>query len=250
MITAVEGRPGMGKTVWLVGQALYYGWAGYYVPTNIELRLPPNCKYRQAYLYIESLEDIVSLNIKDILNHKNWRGKPYKGIKVVLDELQTYLNSRNWDKLDIRFQLLLQQHRKRGMDIIGATQSIKRADVVFRELIQVFYRIRKIVSFRIPFTKKAFGFFYLREYDPDDIESGGAKSNQVALSWPILYFADPFTLTIYDTTQEYEPISRVGTRVVEEYVIVSTRPFAAIKTSNMEIFEGHLLPTHRKIDSS
>ena len=204
MITVVEGRPGMGKSVWLCSEVIRWLRSGRTVYTNIEIKDQRILrKYADKLFYIESLEDIIQLR---------------EG-KVVLDEVQTYLNSRNWDKLDIRFQLLLQQHRKRGLDIIGATQSIKRADVVFRELVQVFYRIRKIWSFRLPYTTLAFGFFYLREFDPDDIESGGAKSNQKALSWPLPFFADPYTFSIYDTTQEYAPESRVGQRVIEEYVI-------------------------------
>jgi len=204
MITVVEGRPGMGKSVWLVSEVIRWLRRGYTVYTNIEIKDQRMLKkYANKLFYIESLEDIISLR---------------EG-KVVLDEVQTYLNSRNWDKLDIRFQLLLQQHRKRGLDIIGATQSIKRADVVFRELVQVFYRIRKVIAFRLPYTKMGFGFFYLREFDPDDIESGGAKSNQKALSWPLPFFADPYTFSVYDTTQEYQPENRIGQRVIEEYVI-------------------------------
>jgi len=209
MITVVEGRPGMGKSVWLCSEVLRWLRAGRTVYTNIEIKDYHILKKygatgKNTLFAIDSLEDIITLR---------------EG-KVVLDEVQTYLNSRNWDKLDIRFQLLLQQHRKRGLDIIGATQSIKRADVVFRELVQVFYRIRKVVSFRIPYSKLAFGFFYLREFDPDDIESGGAKSNQKALSWPLPFFADPYTFSIYDTTQEYQPENRIGQRVIEEYVII------------------------------
>jgi len=195
----------MGKSVWLVSEILRFLRRGYKVYTNVSINdVKLAKKYSQQLFSIESLEDIITLR---------------EG-KVVLDEVQTYLNSRNWDKLDIRFQLLLQQHRKRGLDIVGATQSIKRADVVFRELVQVFYRIRKIVSFRVPYTKNAFGFFYLREFDPDDIESGGAKSGQKALSWPLPFFADPYTFRIYDTTQEYQPANRVGQRMIQEYVVV------------------------------
>jgi len=195
----------MGKSVWLCSEVVRWLHKGRTVYTNIEIKDQKILeKYEKKLFYIDSLEDIITLR---------------EG-KVILDEVQTYLNSRNWDKLDVRFQLLLQQHRKRGLDIIGATQSIKRADVVFRELVQVFYRIRKIWAFRLPYTTLAFGFFYLREYDPDDMESGGAKSNQKALSWFIPFFADPYTFTIYDTTQEYQPESRIGQRMIEEYVIV------------------------------
>jgi len=208
MITVVEGRPGMGKSVWLTAQVMRYLNRGFTVYTNIAIRdIEYARKYQDKLFYIESLDDIIKLR---------------EG-KIVLDEVQTYLNSRNWDKLDIRFQLLLQQHRKRGLDIIGATQSIKRADVVFRELVQVFWRIRKMVSFRIPFTKMAFGFFYMREFDPDSIETSGDKSKQKSLGWPRFFMADPSLFAIYDTTQEYMPASRVGTRVLEEYVVVERK---------------------------
>lgn len=206
MITVVEGRPGMGKSVYLVSEILRYLRAGHKVYTNVAISDQKLLKKYVGQLFsVESLEDLITLR----------QGK------IVLDEVQTYLNSRNWDKLDIRFQLLLQQHRKKGLDILGATQSIKRADVVFRELVQVFYRIKKVVVVKLPMTTMSFGFFYLREYDPDDMESGGAKSNQKAVGWFIPFVADPYTFQVYDTTQEYEPTVRVGKRVLQEFVIVN-----------------------------
>jgi len=201
-ITVIQGRPGMGKTVYLVGKIIDLISVGYDVYTNIGVQLPPWDK-RNKYLHsIDSLEDIIQL----------------RSGKIVLDEVQTYLNSRNWDKLDIKFQLLLQQHRKRGLDIIGATQSIKRADIVFRELVHYFYDIQKITTFRIPFTKIAFGFFLIRQYDPDSIESG--TGNYQKIGWTSLFVADPFVLQVYDTTQEYVIESPIGKRVIEEYVYV------------------------------
>jgi len=229
MITVVEGRPGMGKSIWLVSEIERYLQRGHSVYTNVDLSHAPKRfldKYSGRLFYIESLEDIIKL----------------KQGKVVLDEVQTYLNSRNWDKLDIRFQLLLQQHRKRGLDIIGATQSIKRADVVFRELVQVFYRIRKIVSFKVPILGPI-GFFYLREYDPDDMESGGAKSKQKSIGGflPMFFFADSYMFHLYDTTQEYAPESRVGTRVVEEYVIGLQPPQEVRQLVSREVIEAPVL---------
>jgi len=204
MITIIEGRPGMGKSIYLVGEIFRHLRRGKRVYTNVAISdIAFASKYDKQLFSIDSLEDIVDLREGEI----------------VLDEVHIYLNSRNWDKLDVKFQLFLQQHRKRGLNITGAVQSIKRADVVFRELIQIFYRIRKIVSFKVPYTRYAFGFFYLREYDPDDIESGGAKSNQKALSWPFLFFADPYIFQLYDTTQEYLPTERIGQRIIKEYVI-------------------------------
>ena len=64
--------------------------------------------------------------------------------EIICDEAQTYLNSRDWAKLPQSFQLLLQQHRHRGLNFHGFTQSIKRMDTVFRELVQEFYSLHKI----------------------------------------------------------------------------------------------------------
>jgi len=199
MITVAQGRPGQGKTVWLVSEILRWSGRKVDVYTNVTVKLPKTDKRSQFIHQIESLEDVIKLS----------HGK------IVLDEVQTYLNSRNWDKLDIRFQLLLQQHRKRGLDIIGATQSIKRADVVFRELVQVFYDIRKIAV--IP-GRYPFGFFLIREYDPDSMESQTRSYDSVA--WPFLFVADPFTLRVYDTTQEYEVRTPEGLITTERYVNV------------------------------
>jgi len=208
-ITVVVGRPGQGKSVWLVAQIRKWCRRGKKVYTNVEIKDQKFInKYYDRLFYIESLEDLITVR---------------EG-KIVLDEVQTYLNSRNWDKLDIRFQLLLQQHRKRGLDIIGATQSIKRADVVFRELVQFYFRIGKILSFRIPYTKLAYGWFYLNEYDPDEMESTGATKVENRLRWfPEIFWADDVVFSLYDTTQEYAPTVRVGQRVTEEYVITEKK---------------------------
>jgi len=200
MITVAQGRPGMGKTVWLVSEILRWTSKGVHVYTNVTIKFKEGSKLKEFYHEIHSLEDIVGLR----------QGK------IILDEVQTYLNSRNWDKLDIRFQLLLQQHRKRGLDIIGATQSIKRADVVFRELVQVFYDIRKVVTFKI--FGKAFGFFLFFEYDPDSMESQTRSYDSVA--WPSVFFADPIVFEAYDTTQEYEIPDPVGMTETFKYVHV------------------------------
>lgn len=208
-ITVCVGRPGQGKSVWLVGEILRYLRKGYCVYTNVsisDIRLAE--RYKDKLFFIESLDDCLELR---------------EG-KIILDEVQTYLNSRHWDKLDVQFQLLLQQHRKRGLDIIGATQSIKRADVVFRELVQYFYRIQKVFVIRVPKYNDVFGFFLLREYDPDDIESTTPTKSVKSIGWPRPYFVDPGTFRVYDTTQEYHPPIREGQRYIEEYVLTLDKP--------------------------
>jgi len=218
MIIACEGRPGQGKSVWAVSLIDRYLRAGYFVYSNIEVKVPE--KYKDRFqLYVE-FSDLLPARLNTILVEQ----PNVRGIKIIMDEMQVYLSSRNWDKLDLKFQLLLQQHRKRGIDIVGVTQSIKRADVVFRELVQVFYRIHKIVTFRL--LNKGFGFFWMREYDPDSIESQSRKYEP--MGWPWLFFADPYLMSMYDTTQEVkliDPKGRIETRtyVYEEKTVTEPR---------------------------
>lgn len=199
MIRVMVGRPGMGKTVWLVSQIIKYA-KDYDVYTNVEVKLPKNDKRAGRIFYIEGLEDCINL----------------RSGKIILDEVQTYLNSREWAKLDVKFQLFLQQHRKRGLDIIGATQSIKRADGVFRELVQQFYEIKKIVSVRI--GRGGIGFYIIREYDPDSIESSTRSYDPIG--WYTPFIADPFLYRVYDTTQEYRRRDPAGRREMVVYGFV------------------------------
>jgi len=144
-----------------------------------------------------------------------------------LDEVQTYLNSRNWDKLDVKFQLLLQQHRKRGLDIIGATQSVKRADVVFRELVHYFYTVQKIFTLRL--FGSVYGLFVVREYDADAIELDKMERSKYRYGWlPQFVVAHPFVFKIYDTTQEVKLDDDVGRIEVIRRMIV-TKPVKSYK---------------------
>lgn len=223
MIMACEGRPGQGKSVWAVSLVDRYLRSGYFVMSNIEIT-PPK-KYAQFYMDYTTFDELIPVRLVSILE----KYPHIKGIKIIMDEMQVYLSSRNWDKLDLKFQLLLQQHRKRGIDIVGVTQSIKRADVVFRELVQVFYRIHKIVTFR--FAGRGFGFFWLREYDPDSIESQSRKYEPIG--WPWLFFADPYLMRMYDTTQEVKLQELKGRKEIHEYVYVEkteTKPVLVSKT--------------------
>jgi hypothetical protein len=196
MITVIQGRPGQGKTVYLVALIGNFLRRGKHVYTNINLNV--SNRYASQYHIIEDLSECTNV----------------RSGEIVLDEIQVYLNSRNWDKLDPRFQVFLQQHRKRGLNITGACQSIKRADVVFRELVQRFYQINKILTIGGPYP---FGFFYLREYDPDSIES--ISRNYEPIGWPWLFFADPFTMKQYNTYQELELKIPVGRIITETYVL-------------------------------
>lgn len=208
-ISVIVGRPGQGKSILLVKHVRRWCRRGWPVYTNIDIKDAKFLKkYAKTFHYIESFEEIINV----------------RHGKIILDEVQVYLNSRNWANLDERFQLFLQQHRKKGLDIIGATQSIKRTDTVFRELVQFYFRVGKIFSFKIPYTSLAYGWFWQNEYDPDEIDTQGATRSENRLRWlPDIIFADDVDFALYDTTQIYNPQVRVGQRVTEDYVIAEKR---------------------------
>lgn len=202
MITVVEGRPGTGKTIFLVQKILSYLNAGHHVYTNVSIFLKPTDIRMHQLHYITSLQDITNVR---------------EG-KIVLDEVQTYLNSRLWDKLDVKFQLLLQQHRKRGLDILGATQSVKRADVIFRELVHYFYTVQKL--FIIPFMGHSVGLFLLRQYDADATEVDKTERDKWRIGWVKPMVVTPYTFALYNTNQEVAIQEEIGRIEVIRRLIV------------------------------
>lgn len=227
MISVIEGRPGTGKTVFLVMKIVNYLNRGLHVYTNVDLNLRVDDIRFPLYHYIESLEDIVDIR---------------EG-KVVLDEIQTYLNSRNWDKLDVKFQLLLQQHRKRGLDIIGATQSVKRADIVFRELVHYFYTVSKLFS--VTLFGDTYGMFILREYDPDSIDVNKEDRAKYRMGMPIFLTADPYIFKIYDTTQEMSFDDGIGKYETVTHKVIE-KPARSLKFIS-KVIEDRSVPQVKKV---
>jgi len=178
----------MGKTVYLVDIIERLLRAKKTVYSTIEIKFQPNSRLQAFFKYIPPEEIMNTLST-------------LREGEVVMDEIQAYLNSRKWDSLPIDTQVFLQQHRKRGLNIYGACQSVRRADVVFRELVQIFLDIRKIFVFN--FWGHPLGLFIIREYDPDTMES--QTKNYEQIGWPKFRLLDSTTFHLYDTTQEYSP---------------------------------------------
>lgn len=188
MINVIQGRPGQGKSVYLVYLIQKFLSQNKKVYSNIDLKLSIKFKKRYNFIYIPN-ESIMS-TLPDLREGE-----------VVLDEVQTFLNSRKWDSLPIETQVFLQQHRKRGLNIWGALQSIKRSDKVFRELVQSFYEVRKVFVFSIPFLKSILGLFFIWQYNEDTIESSTGKYERIGF-FPDFAFIMSDTFSLYDTTQE------------------------------------------------
>jgi hypothetical protein len=173
MIICVTGKNGMGKSYWLAQMALWHYRQG----ANIFHNFP--------YLNFDKVKGVKTpgkliywQNASEWYNAEN-------GI-IIADELQMIMNSRKWYSLPEELQYKLQQHRKDGLDIYGASQSVKRVDTVFRELVQKIYSIQcfgffKEKDFDKRYPRYRLNLFVEREYDPDYI--GTAQSLPISSHW-------------------------------------------------------------------
>jgi hypothetical protein len=123
MIVCFTGKPGAGKT----SVAVYKVWKwakkeGLVVFSNMNTLKYPDVEVRY-------------ISVKDLPRIR-------RGI-VLLDEANYIFNSRFWDRIDADIIRHWQMHRKRTIDIVLTSHSLKRIDKILRELVQYEYRVRK-----------------------------------------------------------------------------------------------------------
>jgi hypothetical protein len=175
-IYLITGKPGSGKTYYLAKKGKEFLEQGYNVYSNFPLKTSlPN------YHFYTNFQDLIEVQ---------------HGI-ILMDEAQIYLNSRFWDKLPASFQYKLQQHRKHGLDIWGAVQHSNRLDVIFRELVNYYYEIKKIGSNEKKaggYGKFPWGLFFLVEYDIKDANKLRRHLNSLSI-----YFLRKKIYEFYDT---------------------------------------------------
>jgi hypothetical protein len=144
MINIITGKPGSGKTYILAKKIKEFLAKKIEVYTNI-----PKINSSSPYLHhFVEFDELI----------------PVRNGIIVIDEAQIFLNCRQWEQLSPIFQYKLQQHRKHGLDIWGAVQSVNRLDVVIRELIHNYYEVRKIGTGEG--AKRPFGIFIMTQFDP------------------------------------------------------------------------------------
>jgi len=121
MIIAVTGKPGAGKTTF----GVYYA-----------LKL---CKKSNRKLYVNMKSfncDVVEYEYISVRDLPRVR----EGV-ILLDEANYIFNSRFWDRISPDVIRMWQMHRKKGIDIILTTHSLRRVDKILRELVQYEYRV-------------------------------------------------------------------------------------------------------------
>jgi len=179
MITLITGLPGSGKTYYLAKLAQEALKQNREIWVNFKL-FPKTRKEQFVHYY----------NDPALLREA-------EAGSILMDEAHIYFNSRKWESLDERVQYKLQQHRKDGLDIVGAVQSEARLDIVFRELVAEWKHCRKIISSG-EMAKHHWGFVIVSRFDPNDMK--GAKPKRQG--FPEIIRIKREITSFYDTLQK------------------------------------------------
>lgn len=119
MVIAYTGKPGSGKTL----SAVRYIYKDHrkIIYTNIKLQIPE-----------KSVIQISPANLQDL--------KKLRDGVVFIDEANFVFSSRFWNRIPKDLIQFWAMHRKRGVDLILTSHSLKRIDIILRELVS--YEIR------------------------------------------------------------------------------------------------------------
>ena len=119
MVIAYTGKPGSGKTL----SAVRYIYKDHRktIYTNVQLEIPD-----------KNIVQISPSNLQDLKKLKD-------GI-VFIDEANFVFSSRFWSRIPKDLMQFWAMHRKRGVDLILTSHSLKRIDIILRELVS--YEVR------------------------------------------------------------------------------------------------------------
>jgi len=190
MINCVVGKIGSGKSYFLVNVMLKELQRGYDVWMNFHVNTEAVYKYLQQQRETKIL-GIFKRRFKNPIGKVYfWRELPelykIKRATILVDEMHIWLDSREWFKLDKIFKYKLSQSRHQGLDLWGATQNFKRVDVVFRDLVDVIYKVTKLSK-----------LFIIKNYDPTEFESTKRKAFYANFLW-----FDKTVAKLYDTHED------------------------------------------------
>jgi len=218
MIEIYTGLPGSGKSTLLARTALrilrrnekWYknqvkNWQSMKVP-SAGLELPKPAR-RVLYTNLKLSDRIMDRYAEGIGSWVDLRELlPLRDVDVLIDEVATYFDSRQFQTLSTEMRRWLQQHRKFGIEIFGTAQDFAQVDIAFRRLTSRLLYIRKLIGTRdISPTRPAprFVFVLSMTYDLDPTIYDEQKSKfaiKSALPVPMLITKDD--VTVFDTRAE------------------------------------------------
>jgi hypothetical protein len=128
----------------------------------------------------------------------------FRDVDIFWDEISTHLDATQWASLPLEVKRFLQQHRKKGIDIYGSTQTFAAVDVSMRRLVDNLFVCYKMIGSRNPSPTKPpvkliWGLIWMRQLDPMTFED--EKPKHVGFDW---LFITKKLCDVYDTTFEIE----------------------------------------------
>lgn len=166
MVIAFTGKPGSGKTL----SAVRYIYKDHRktIYTNVKLEIPNKDIIR-----------VLPSNVQDL--------KKFRDGIVFIDEANFVFSSRFWSRIPKDLIQFWAMHRKRGVDLILTSHSLKRIDVILRELVSCEVRCKTLLNgvfvvnnwYDVDYGDKVktsifFGAKYYKYYDTFEIVSDSA----------------------------------------------------------------------------
>jgi len=186
MIYAVTGKPGRGKSYFMVSKIakkiLEKGIDVYSIididEQLLQLKARRGKKLGRLY-YFQSLEDFQYIN---------------DGI-VLLDEAGSFFEAREWAKFSLEDRTKFQQHRKMELDIYLGVQDFSRLDTAIRQLTAEVIEINCWPRSSRE-NRKTPKLFWARTFDPKDIDLKTRKHLKLEF-----FLFDKIIASAYDSKQ-------------------------------------------------
>lgn len=211
MIVVFTGLPGAGKSLKLARTVLgvLYRNRKYYEKygilrrlwTNLQMSPEVEQEFRGYIVYWKDIGQLTKL----------------RDVDVVIDEIATYFDARQWEHMSLEVRRWLAQHRKFGIEIYGTAQDFAQADKAFRRLTSDLLYLTKLVGSRdISSTKPnprfVWGVVVVQTLDPVRYDEEKSKFQNTGL--PRFMFIDKASTRVFDTRAEvlmgkYPPLKHV-----------------------------------------
>jgi len=125
MVIAYTGKPGAGKTLSAVRYIVKDRRQTVF--SNVKLEIPN-----------KNIVEILPSNVQDLKKLRD-------GI-VFIDEANFVFSSRFWSRIPKDLIQFWAMHRKRGVDLILTSHSLKRIDIILRELVSYEIRCKTLLN--------------------------------------------------------------------------------------------------------
>ncbi len=152
-VTLVTGKLGAGKSLVSVGKIREYLLDGRPVATNVDLFLEHMLPFRARKVRAIRLPDKPTVRDLALLGEGNPTPDESRNGVIVLDELGTWLNARQWGDKDRQAVIdWLLHSRKKGWDVIFMCQHQNLIDKQVREaLVEYLVVCRRLDRVKVPF---------------------------------------------------------------------------------------------------